>query len=147
MPANEPEKVLERVRTSELLRIYGGLLSEKQAEILRLYYDEDLGYSEIAEQLGVTRQAVYDATQQGRIALERYEEHLGLLEKHDMPAAGDSSQAVGAGIGEDNPAPGDARRVFAAIEKMAGEDILYDTRRLRLRLRELKQALWPGQAD
>lgn len=146
MPAREPEKVLEKVRTSELLRIYGGLLSEKQAEILRLYYDEDWGYSEIAEQLGVTRQAVYDATQQGKIALERYEEHLGLLERQRTSDEG-SSRSASVAVEGDNPAPEEARRVFAAVEKMAGEDILYDTRRLRLRLRELKQALWPGQAD
>ena len=146
MSARESEKVLEKVRSGELLRIYGGLLSDKQAEILRLYYDEDLGYSEIAEQLGITRQAVYDATQQGKSALKKYEGHLGLLEKEASGNVGSSPGADPVGM-EGNADLGQARQILAAVEKMAGEDIIYDTRRLRLRLRELQQALWPKQAD
>jgi len=139
----ESEKVMEKVRTSELLRIYGGLLSEKQAQILRLYFDEDLGYSEIAEELGITRQAVYDATQQGKQALEKYERHLGLLRKQHSNAT--APEAPTPASPEQEADPSETQRIFASVEKMAGEDIIYDTRRLRLRLKELRQKLWPRE--
>jgi hypothetical protein len=77
--SEKPSKLTEKVRTSDLLSLYGGLLSPRQKQVLQLYCDEDLGYSEIAEEMGITRQAVYDATRQGQSALEKYEEHLGLL--------------------------------------------------------------------
>ena len=148
MSEQESDKLLEKVRTGELLSIYGGLLSDKQGEILRMYCDEDLGFSEIAEELGVTRQAVYDATRQGRLSLEKFEEHLKLLE--NRPDGGENSESA-----EPERKPGSGafepearvREVFQAIEKTASEDIIYDTHRLRLRLNELKKLLWPGDSD
>jgi len=148
MPVKQSERVQEKIRTSELLRVYGGLLSEKQAEILRMYFDEDLGFSEIAEELGITRQAVYDATRQGTSTLERFERHLGLVEKQQPGGDAPGSPAVKSArqpVSASSPAPDseEARRIFATLEKVAGEDIIYDTRRLRLRLKELKGKLWP----
>ena len=47
-------------RMNALLDAYEGLLTEKQQEILSLYYKEDLSFSEIAENLGISRAAVND---------------------------------------------------------------------------------------
>ena len=44
-----------------LLPFYGKLLSERQLEILKYYYYEDLSLSEIAENLSISRNAVFDA--------------------------------------------------------------------------------------
>ena len=41
-----------------LLDIYSGYLTEKQEDVLRLYYDEDLSLTEISELYGITRQGV-----------------------------------------------------------------------------------------
>ena len=74
--------VEERVALNTLLDFYGPLLTEHRREIVRLYCEEDLSLSEIAEQLGVTRQAVSDAIARARRQLSDYEAKLGLAERY-----------------------------------------------------------------
>ena len=45
----------------ELNETYGGLLTERQRSMVESYYDYDLSLAEIAQNEGVTRQAVHDA--------------------------------------------------------------------------------------
>ncbi len=66
---------------SQLLDIYGSLLSDKQRLLCELYYDEDLSLSEIAENEGITRQGVRDALKKAEQQLKTYEEKLSLLSK------------------------------------------------------------------
>lgn len=66
-----------------LLDIYGDLLTEKQRMYLDLYYEEDLTLSEIAEEMNVSRNAVYDQIKRAIKILEDYEDKLHLLEKHE----------------------------------------------------------------
>ena len=40
-----------------LLDFYGDILPERRREMIELYYNDDLSLAEVAEQLGVTRQA------------------------------------------------------------------------------------------
>lgn len=61
---------------------YQDLLTEKQQTYLELYYEEDLSLSEIAEELDVSRNAVYDNLKRAVMLLEDYEKKLHLLEKH-----------------------------------------------------------------
>ena len=61
-----------------LLDCYGSLLTEKQRQRLEGYYDEDLSLAELAEPLGISRQAVHDSIRRGERQLEHYEEQLGL---------------------------------------------------------------------
>lgn len=68
----------KRINATLLLSFYGPLLTERQRQILRYYFEEDLSLSEIAELLGLTRQAVHDAIQRGVEQLERWEEKLQL---------------------------------------------------------------------
>jgi len=63
-----------------LYDFYGKLLTPKQQEVMQLYYEQDLSLSEIAEELKITRQAVYDILKRSEQALEKYERKLGLLE-------------------------------------------------------------------
>ena len=62
-----------------LLDAYGPLLTDKQREITSHYYDEDLSLAEIAENEGVTRQAVRDVIHRTEEQLIFFEEKLGLL--------------------------------------------------------------------
>lgn len=63
---------------SILLDFYGQLLTKRQYEILDMHYNNDLSFGEIAEELGISRQGVYDSIHKGKIALTEYEKNLGL---------------------------------------------------------------------
>lgn len=64
-----------------LLDFYGQLLTERTRSNLELHYSEDMSLAEIAEQEGISRQAVHDSIQRGLFSLNRYEEKLGLLKR------------------------------------------------------------------
>lgn len=64
----------KRREISLLFDFYSPLLSERQREAIDLYYNQDLSLSEIAENLGITRQGVRNAIVTG-------EEYLFFLEK------------------------------------------------------------------
>ena len=65
-----------------LLQIYGKLLTEKQQEVVGLYYDYDLSLAEISENLGISRQAVLDSLRNACDSLRNYEEKLNILAKN-----------------------------------------------------------------
>lgn len=69
------EKNLE---VTVLLDFYGELLTEKQAKALMLYYDEDCSLSEIADDMGISRQGVRDFIKRGEAQLRELEQKLGL---------------------------------------------------------------------
>ncbi len=73
------EKKIQRV--AMLYDFYGKLLTRKQQEILSYYYEHDLSLGEIAEEFGVSRQAVHDILKRGEKILEGYEEKLQLVNK------------------------------------------------------------------
>ena len=66
----------ERVLISLLLDFYGPLLTDKQRMSLQLHHEDDMSLGEIAEELGVSRQAVHDNLQRARHILNDYEEVL-----------------------------------------------------------------------
>ncbi|RKO66617.1 YlxM family DNA-binding protein [Desulfofundulus salinus] len=64
-----------------LYDFYGQLLTQRQQKFVELYYAHDLSLGEIAEQFGVSRQAVHDVLKRAEHILTRYEEKLGLVAK------------------------------------------------------------------
>ena len=70
-----------KVEISILCEIYGKLLTKKQLNILDNYYNLDLSLSEIAENEGITRQAVRDIIKKGENKLFEFEEKLGIMKK------------------------------------------------------------------
>lgn len=60
---------------------YGSLLTDKQQDIFTSYYEEDFSLSEIAENLGVSRNAVWDTLKKVIDKLEEYESKLQLHQK------------------------------------------------------------------
>ena len=46
---------MDRFEISDLRSYYGALLTNKQDDMLRMRYDEDMSFGEIAEALGVSR--------------------------------------------------------------------------------------------
>lgn len=68
-------------RVAMLYDFYGKLLTQKQQEILSLYYEQDFSLAEIAEEYKVSRQAVHDILRRSEKILEDFEEKLGLVKK------------------------------------------------------------------
>ena len=71
----------KNVEISILCQLYGKLLSEKQLEFIDDYYNNDLSLSEIAENHGITRQAVRDMLKKGEKKLFEYEEKLLVMKR------------------------------------------------------------------
>lgn len=60
---------------------YNSLLTSKQQEIFTSYYEEDFSLSEIAEELNVSRNAIWDTLKKVIDKLEEYEAKLRLYHK------------------------------------------------------------------
>lgn len=67
-----------RLMHSMLLDFYGELLTDKQRECCELHYNEDLSLAEIAEQLGISRQGVWDNIRRADAALAEFEDKTKL---------------------------------------------------------------------
>ncbi len=65
-----------------LYDFYSELLTEKQKDILKMYYQDDLSLNEIAEEFNITRQAVHDLIKRTEKILFHYEEKLLLKDKY-----------------------------------------------------------------
>ena len=60
---------------------YGGMLTDKQRECFQLRYEQDLSLGEIAESMGVSRQAVNDSLTRTEALLRRMEENIGSVKR------------------------------------------------------------------
>jgi hypothetical protein len=67
-----------------LFDFYGKLLSEKQYLTIELYYLNDLSLGEIAEELNISRQGVFDTLKRAENRLYSYEKTLGLVKKFEF---------------------------------------------------------------
>ena len=71
--------MLEKLERLILLYdFYGPLLTDRQKQAIELHYEADLGLTEIAQQMGITRQGVYDLLKRTEGLLEEYELRLRL---------------------------------------------------------------------
>ena len=62
---------IERVEYASMLYdFYGSLLNKSQNEVMALYHEDNLSLSEIAEELGQTRQAVHYTLRKAETALK-----------------------------------------------------------------------------
>ncbi|MDF1506615.1 putative DNA-binding protein [Robertmurraya sp. DFI.2.37] len=68
-------------RINYLYDFYQSLLTPKQQSYMSLYYLDDFSLGEIADEYGVSRQAVYDNIKRTEAMLEEYEEKLLLFDK------------------------------------------------------------------
>lgn len=120
-------RLARTVRIGRLLQAYGSLLTERQKEFVRLHYNEDMSFGEIAREFGVSRQAVHDAVHQAEASMEHYESCLGLV-------ARTGGQAVPVGQAAPAAAPGNATKIGPVIERLAHlrrrlatQGVIYDT--------------------
>ncbi len=71
----------KNVEISLLLSFYKNMLTERQADTVELYYNEDLSLSEVGAELGISRQGVRDNLKRSEAVLYDVESKLGLVER------------------------------------------------------------------
>lgn len=119
--------MLEKLERLILLYdFYGPLLTDRQKQAIELHYEADLGLTEIAQQMGITRQGVYDLIKRTENALEEYESRLRLAARfqedrkrierayrildqagnRNQPWVGEMLQILAEVLETDNPAEG-----------------------------------------
>ncbi|HIX59617.1 MAG TPA: YlxM family DNA-binding protein [Candidatus Blautia gallistercoris] len=69
------------VEQALLFDFYGELLTRRQQQVYTNVVLEDYSLSEVAEDLGISRQGVHDMIRRCNRTLEEYEEKLHLVEK------------------------------------------------------------------
>ena len=74
---------MDAVQMALLLDYYGGMLTDKQRDCFDMRYNQDMSLGEIADALGVSRQAVNDNLTRTEALLRRMEENIGCV-KRDM---------------------------------------------------------------
>lgn len=72
----------KNLEISLLFDFYGEMLTDKQKNVIDLYYNQDLSLAEISEIENITRQGVRDSIKRGETLLCELEEKLGLLKKY-----------------------------------------------------------------
>lgn len=70
--------VTRAVRMAQLLDLYGALLTDRQREFVKLHYEDDLSFGEIAKEAAISRQAIHDAVKHAEASLEDYDAKLRL---------------------------------------------------------------------
>ena len=65
-----------------LLDFYGDMLTDKQQDVIDLYYNQDLSLGEIADEVGISRQGVRDSIKRGEAVLLEMEGRLGFLKNY-----------------------------------------------------------------
>ncbi|MBE5929284.1 MAG: DNA-binding protein [Lachnospiraceae bacterium] len=67
-----------------LYDFYGALLKDKNRSVFEDYMFNDMSLSEIAEDLGITRQGVRDIVERSKQSLVDYEDKLGLIKRFEI---------------------------------------------------------------
>ncbi len=73
--------VSRKIELAWLTAFYGGLLTDKQRQVLMLHCEEDLSLAEIAQEAGISRQGVHDMLTRAAQRLFDMEEKLGMANR------------------------------------------------------------------
>ncbi len=77
------DKLEKHHHINMLFAYYGSLLTDKQRSIMHYYFEENFTLAEIADNAGISRNAVHDQIQKTIKKLEDYEANLALLKKSE----------------------------------------------------------------
>ena len=72
---------MEPLEMTLLYDYYGDLLTERQRSCVDLRYNQDLSLAEIAQELGVSRQGVFDNLSRAEALLRNMEEKTGCVRR------------------------------------------------------------------
>lgn len=77
-------KLEKAIYLNNLFDLYGALLTEKQQQIFKCYYFDDISLSEIGEIYFISKQAVKDCLDKVEKILNDYEQKLKIKSKLDL---------------------------------------------------------------
>lgn len=141
------------VRVAQLMDLYGPLLTDRQRDFVRLHYNEDLSFGEIAREFDISRQAVHDAVKHAERALENYNSKLGLapeqagqLPRREAEPSEDSAAPKAVAFSESAPS---IASVAPILENLAGVidrleksgGVLYNVDGVKRELQEIHEHL------
>ncbi len=109
----------KNLEISVLLDFYGEMLTEKQRDVVELYYNEDLSLAEIAAHSHITRQGVRDSIKRAEAVLLDLEERLGLVRKfREIQDGLDQIIKDAQEIGRFNQRYGGSREITRRVEEI-----------------------------
>lgn len=76
------EDIEKKISLAWLCDFYGGMLTEKQRQVMSLHCEEDMSLSEIAEAAGISRQSVHDMIGRTSRKLSEMEDRLGVASRY-----------------------------------------------------------------
>jgi predicted DNA-binding protein YlxM (UPF0122 family) len=105
-------------RMNMLFDFYEPLLTDKQRTFLMQYFIEDFTLGEIAAEVGISRQAVYEHIKRAETVLENYEAKLGLLGRHEaLRSAMDELEAQIAAMPQDGTHIDTLKRIAESLRQ------------------------------
>ena len=119
--ANDTKSVsgIENIEYLSLLYdFYGELLGDKEREVMDLHHEDDMSLSEIAEELGRTRQGVHYTLKKAEASLRHYEDKLGLVARHlQSRKLAREAEILCAGIASSKDLPDEIKKT---VDSLAG---------------------------
>ena len=112
---------MDALEMSLLLDYYGGMLTDKQRECCDMRFNQDMSLGEIAETLGVSRQAVNDNLSRTEALLRRMEENIGCVKRYKLARKAVSEIRDAATVLDASSDPAVqtlAKRILAAVEDL-----------------------------
>ncbi len=114
----------KNLKVAYLFDFYGDILSEKQQLAVELYYNDDLSLSEVAAQIGISRQGVRDSLKRSENALFDMENKLGLAQRFgsmlgEIEAIKRNAAEIEERSSNDENIRERAREIFSCAEKLA----------------------------
>ena len=112
---------MDALEMALLLDYYGGMLTDKQRDCFDMRYNQDLSLGEIAESMGVSRQAVNDNLSRTEALLRRMEENIGCVKRYKLAreaVTGIRDAATVLDASSDPAVKTLAERILAAVEDL-----------------------------
>ncbi len=112
---------MDALEMTLLFDYYGELLTQRQRDCLDMRYNQDMSLGEIAQELGVSRQGVYDNLSRAETLLRNMEEKTGFLRRDEKvrSTAQQIIRAAEALSASKDPEVGElARQILAAAKEL-----------------------------
>ena len=104
-----------------LFDFYGDMLTDKQRQVVALYYEEDLSLAEIAENQNITRQGVRDSLKRAEAQMRDMEERLQLAGRfREMREGFDAICQAAQNVRALNEQNGAVREIDECAERIVG---------------------------